>query len=578
QREFKQHFRSGFKKNDDKVKGHDDESSSCMRGGPKSHSSDKKFSLKCYNCHKKGLLERDFRSNKVVESNNITSKSENEWDFEASFDVDEEEFSFTIITSDKNIDYKNDWIVDSRCSNHMTGDIINLKDVSNYTGSRVVVTTNNSKLPIAHVGNTIVSPLCNNTDVSLKDVFHVLGMKKNFMLVAQLTSSGQYVLFGLQDVKIYRNFKVHGCQYGKAHQFSYEESKFKAKESLELIHTDVFGPVKQPSIGENLYIMAFIDDFSFKKSAEAEIGKDVRCLHTDNRGEYTYDKFSNFLQETKDMMAKEKDGDVSTQQPGNATHLEMLYLMKPRLGGPLVMMYYPDYRVFKEALEDSHIQLTLKDDEALDSDQNIEGINSEWRKAMEEKVDALERNQNWELSPKPKDVKPISCKWVYKIKRHTDGSIKRYKTRLVAWGFSQQYGLDYDEMFILVAKLTMVRNAFLHKELDREIYMNQQIGFQSQDHPEYVGYSVISINFSLFIKVVEGKLDVVLVYVNDLIITRDYEEEVLQTKKNLSIHFQMKEIRNLKHFLGLEVDHSDDGMVLHQQKYSRDLLKKFRND
>ena len=79
----------------------------------------------------------------------------------------------------------------------------------------------------------------------------------------------------------------------------------------------------------------------------------------------------------------------------------------------------------------------------------------------------------------------------------------------------------------------------------------------------------------MFVKAIEGKLAVVLVYVDDLIITGDCEEEVLQTKKNLSVRFQMKELGHLKHFLGLEVDHSEEGMVLHQQKYSRDLLKKF---
>ncbi|KAL0458662.1 UNVERIFIED_CONTAM: Retrovirus-related Pol polyprotein from transposon RE1 [Sesamum latifolium] len=124
---------------------------------------------------------------------------------------------------------------------------------------------------------------------------------------------------------------------------------------------------------------------------------------------------------------------------------------------------------------------------------------------MEEELAALERNQTWELVPKLNDVKPISCKWVYKIKRRTDGSIERHKARLVARGFSQQYGLDYDETFSPVAKLTTVRvllalaasknwnlwqmdvkNAFLHGELDREIYMNQPTGFLNSDHPEYV--------------------------------------------------------------------------------------------
>ena len=102
-------------------------------------------------------------------------------------------------------------------------------------------------------------------------------------------------------------------------------------------------------------------------------------------------------------------------------------------------------------------------------------------------------------------VKPISCKWVYKVKIRPDGSIERYKARLVARGFSQQYGLDYDETFSPVSKNTMVRvlialvaskswvlwqmdvkNVFLHGELDKEIYMEQPKGFESKAQPWYV--------------------------------------------------------------------------------------------
>ena len=82
---------------------------------------------------------------------------------------------------------------------------------------------------------------------------------------------------------------------------------------------------------------------------------------------------------------------------------------------------------------------------------------AEWRKAMEEEIKSFAKNQTWDLVPKPKDVKPISCKWVYKIKTRPDGSIERYKVRLVVWGFSKQYGLDYDETFIPVAKIATVR-------------------------------------------------------------------------------------------------------------------------
>ena len=115
-----------------------------------------------------------------------------------------------------------------------------------------------------------------------------------------------------------------------------------------------------------------------------------------------------------------------------------------------------------------------------------------------------------------------------------------------------------------------VKNAFLHGELDREIYMNQPMGFQSQEYTNYVckilkalyglkqaprawygkiaeflthsGCSMSSTDSSLFIKVNNGKLAVVLVYVDDLIITGDCEEEILQTRENILVCFQMKEL------------------------------------
>ena len=61
----------------------------------------------------------------------------------------------------------------------------------------------------------------------------------------------------------------------------------------------------------------------------------------------------------------------------------------------------------------------------------------QWRKAMEEEIKALNDNQTWDLVPRPNETKPISCKWVYQVKTRPDGSIKRYKARLVARGFSQ---------------------------------------------------------------------------------------------------------------------------------------------
>lgn len=84
-----------------------------------------------------------------------------------------------------------------------------------------------------------------------------------------------------------------------------------------------------------------------------------------------------------------------------------------------------------------------------------EHTKQEWIKPMEEVV-ALMRNETWELVPRTSDVKSVSCKKVYKVKYRADGTRERFKSRLVACGFSQQYGLDYEDTFSLVAKLTSI--------------------------------------------------------------------------------------------------------------------------
>ena len=80
-----------------------------------------------------------------------------------------------------------------------------------------------------------------------------------------------------------------------------------------------------------------------------------------------------------------------------------------------------------------------------------------WNPAMQAEITALENTGTWKLVYLPPNVKPIGCRWIYKIKYHVDGSIERYKARLVVKGYNQIEGLDYFDTYSPVAKLTTVR-------------------------------------------------------------------------------------------------------------------------
>ena len=121
-----------------------------------------------------------------------------------------------------------------------------------------------------------------------------------------------------------------------------------------------------------------------------------------------------------------------------------------------------------------------------------------WMAAIKEEVQALKKNGIWELFSLPQGKKIAGCKWIFSIKYNVDGSVNRYKACLVAKGFTQSYGIDYEEMFAPVAKLNSIRvilslvanldeplhqldikNAFLNGELEEEVYMNIPPGLET---------------------------------------------------------------------------------------------------
>jgi len=119
-----------------------------------------------------------------------------------------------------------------------------------------------------------------------------------------------------------------------------------------------------------------------------------------------------------------------------------------------------------------------------------------WCKAMEDEIQSLKYNETWQLQDLPPGKQAILCKWVYRIKYNADGSVERYKARLVIKGFSQQKGIDYEQTFNPVVRNATIRTllsvaanekmhlmqfdvstAFLYGKLNEDIYMKQPEGF-----------------------------------------------------------------------------------------------------
>ena len=138
---------------------------------------------------------------------------------------------------------------------------------------------------------------------------------------------------------------------------------------------------------------------------------------------------------------------------------------------------------------------------------NVESAldDSYWIMEMRDELSQFSRNRVWDLVPKPKDSAVIGTKWVYRNKLGEDGNIVRNKARLVAQGYSQEEGIDYDETYAHVARLEAIRmllayacfmgfklfqmdvkSAFLNGVLTEEVYVKQPPGFEDPIHPEYV--------------------------------------------------------------------------------------------
>ncbi|GJX42425.1 putative ribonuclease H-like domain-containing protein [Tanacetum coccineum] len=222
----------------------------------------------------------------------------------------------------------------------------------------------------------------------------------------------------------------------------------------------------------------------------------------------------------------------------------------------------------------------------------------------------------------PKGKHAIGTKWVYRNKKDKRGIVVRNKARLVAQGYTQEEGINYDEVFAPVARIEAIRlflayasfmgfivyqmdvkSAFLYGTIEEEVYVCQPPGFEDPQFPDKVykvekalyglhqapraWYETLStyllengfirgiINKTLFIKKDKGDILLVQVYVDDIIFGSTKNSLCVEFEQMMHKKFQMSSMGELTFFLGLQVMQKDDGFFISQDKYVADILKKF---
>ena len=245
-----------------------------------------------------------------------------------------------------------------------------------------------------------------------------------------------------------------------------------------------------------------------------------------------------------------------------------------------------------------------------------------WVAAMQAELSSIERNGTWSLVPRPPKRKVIGVRWVYKTKYHADGSLDKHKARLVVKGYAQRAGVDFDETFAPTARITTIRvvlslaghfgwpifqmdvkSAFLNGDLQEEVYVEQPPGFVLSGKEDMIyrlhkalyglkqaprawyqridsffgklGLHRSHVDSNLYTLLEGALIVVIIIYVDDLIITGSHTSRIRSVMADLSREFEMTDLGLLHYFLGFEVWQTPQGIFLSQHKYCLEILRRF---
>ncbi|GJT12880.1 retrovirus-related pol polyprotein from transposon TNT 1-94 [Tanacetum coccineum] len=326
-------------------------------------------------------------------------------------------------------------------------------------------------------------------------------MHLNFGDLKLLSSKG--MVKGLDQID-HTNQVCEGCLFGKHARSSFsKEATSRANEPLQLIHTDLCGPITPSSHGKNHYFILFVDDFSRKTW--------VYFLKENSQAFEAFKTFKAMVKKEKGLKIKSMIPDREIEEPCPSKSLDINTHKKPWNGLKLQSLTYriwcilcphsdprrsklddrsqkhvfvgydkqlKGYKLYNlvtrkvvvsrdvEFEEEGSWDWSIKENERARQPQNptptqdspsSSSDGEPKTRSLQELCKSIEKNDTWELTTLSKGQKAIGVKWVYKAKKNAKGEVEKYKARLVVKGYKQKHGIDYKEVFSPIARLETIR-------------------------------------------------------------------------------------------------------------------------
>nr|GEV32540.1 zinc finger, CCHC-type [Tanacetum cinerariifolium] len=379
--------------------------------------------------------------------------------------------------------------------------------------------------------------------------------------------------------------KCKTCMLTKITKKPFQNVKREAK-VLELIHSNLCDLCATLSLGNKKYFVTFTDDASRLCY--------VYLLHSKNEALDKFKVFKTEVELQQESLIKRFRTDRGVAINSIIESMDVIF----------------DEHKFSSVLKPSQRS-------------RVKGTEDSGEEAINDEMDSIMGNNTWVLTDLPPGCRTLACKWIFKRKLKVDGTVEKFKARLVIQSFKQKSGINYFDTYASVTRISTIRlliamtsihnliihqidvkTAFLNGKLEDEVYMNQSLGFimpgnenkvcklikslyglkqgpkkWHQKFDEMVlsnGYLLNQADKCVFSKFdPSGKGVIICLYVDDILIFGTDQVQMDLTKEFLSSRFSMKDIGEADVILGIRIKHESNGIAISQSHYIGKVLKKF---